>query len=67
MPIFRKGMRPLSSLFTQLKALARTSRERWMVSRGYWPGAETDHFRLWWNEDDECIVEERSGDNERGH
>ena len=40
------------------KTLQRSELERKLRACGYWPGAETNHFRLWWNEDDECVVEE---------
>jgi hypothetical protein len=33
-----------------------------MVAKGWWPGMETTHFRLWWNDNDEVIVEEKKED-----
>ena len=31
---------------------------------GYQPGAMSDRFRLWWNDDDKCVIEERGKDDE---
>ena len=41
------------------KTWERNNNERSLKARGYWPGAETDRFRLWWNDDDDMIVEEK--------
>ena len=57
----------MSKLLTQLRTLSRSNREAKLRARGYWPGAETMDIRLWWNDEDECIIEERSRDYERGH
>lgn len=48
------------------KILPRSKKENWLKAKGYWPGAETNRFRLWWNDDDECVVEERSREDEAG-
>lgn len=42
----------------QLRTLARSNRERMLRKRGYYPGAMNENFRLWWNDNDDCIVEE---------
>jgi hypothetical protein len=52
----------LSKLLTKLKMLQRSNIERNLRARGYWPGAETTRFRLWWNDNDEMIVEEKKED-----
>ncbi len=49
----------VSKMWAKLKTLQRSTFERRMRKLGYWPGAETTLFRLWWNEDDECVVEEK--------
>jgi len=46
--------------------LSRNEDEKKLKAKGYWPGAETDRFRLWFNDDDECIVVERSREHETG-
>ena len=64
MPIFRKGMMPLPRLW-KLRRLTISSCEQELRDNGYWPGAETYNFRLWWNDDDERVIEERGRDDER--
>lgn len=49
----------MSKLWDKLKALQKTTFEKQMQKRGYKPGAETDSFRLWYNDDDECYIEEK--------
>ena len=49
----------MSKMWEKLRTLQRSELERKLRACGYWPGAETNHFRLWWNEDDECVVEEK--------
>ena len=44
--------------------LSKNEDESKLKAKGYWPGAETNNFRLWFNDDDECIVVERSKDDE---
>lgn len=56
----------MSRLLTELKRLSRSNRERRLRVRGYHPGAMSDRFRLWWNDDDECVIEERGRDDEAG-
>ncbi len=56
----------MSRLLMELRRLSRSNRERKLRARGYRPGAMSDRFRLWWNDDDECVVEERSRDDEAG-
>ena len=41
--------------------------ERELRDKGYWPGAETYSIRLWWNDDDERVIEERIQNNENLH
>ena len=48
------------------KILPRSKQENWLRAKGYWPGAETMGIRLWWNDDDDCVVVERSRDDEAG-
>lgn len=62
-----EGVRPLSRLKKQPKTPSGKHREQELRDKGYWPGAETYNFRLWWNDDDERVIEERSRDNERGY
>jgi len=49
----------VSKMWEKLKTLQRSTFERRMRNLGYWPGAETNHFRIWWNDDDEMVVEEK--------
>ena len=50
----------MSKLIMQLKMLSIISdNETKLRTKGFWPGAETTTFRLWWNDEDECIIEER--------
>ena len=56
----------MSRLTTQLRTLARSYREHCLRSRGYQPGAMSEHFRLWWNDNDGCIVEEINAEYEGG-
>lgn len=49
----------MSKMWEELKALQRSELERKLRARGYWPGAETNNYRLWWNEEDECVLEEK--------
>lgn len=54
----------MTKLLAKLQTLQRTNRERRLRCRGYQPGAMSDRFRLWWNDDDECVIEERGRDDE---
>ena len=63
MPSFREA-RKLSRLMTRLRTLAISARERRLRSRGYQPGAMSEHFCLWWNDNDDCIIEEMDGEYE---
>lgn len=56
----------MTKLLAKLQTLQKTHRERRLRCLGYQPGAMSDRFRLWWNDDDECVVEERSRDDEAG-
>lgn len=49
----------MSRLWAKLKTLQRSSYESKMMAKGYWPGMETTRFRLWWNDNDEMVVEEK--------
>lgn len=52
----------VSKMWEKLRTLQRSTFERRMKKLGYWPGMETTRFRLWWNDDDEMIVEEKKED-----
>lgn len=49
----------MSIVWDVLKIVGKATFEKEMRKMGFWPGAETNHFRLWFNEDDEMIVEEK--------
>lgn len=57
----------MSKLLMQLRTLTRSNRERRLRSRGYRPGAMSDNLRLWWNDNDDCIVEEINAEIEGGN
>lgn len=49
----------MSKLWAKLKTLQRSNYESKLKAKGWWPGLETTRFRLWWNDNDEMIVEEK--------
>jgi hypothetical protein len=49
----------MSIVWEVLRRVGKTTFEKEMLKLGFWPGAETSHFRLWFSDDDEMIVEEK--------
>ncbi|WP_185753729.1 hypothetical protein [Selenomonas sp. AB3002] len=51
----------MRKLWDKLRNLGHTTFERRMRVMGFYPGAETNNFRLWFNDEDEMIVEHKKG------
>jgi hypothetical protein len=51
----------MTKLINKFKSLHEVNFEKKMKKRGYWKGTETMNIRLWWNDDDNMVVEERRG------
>lgn len=56
----------MSMLSTKFRKLLGSNKEQNLIKKGYWKGALSDRFQLWFNDNDECIIEERGKEYETG-